>query len=530
MTRRNLVLACGTASTIALTAVAGVAVRAQTGASCESLSSLTLPNTTITMAQMVAAGSFVAPGRGGAPGQPLTDLPAFCRVQATLRPTADSNIKMELWLPAGRLRQGSGAPGSEWNGKFRGTGNGGLGGGAGVNANALANGVRRGYATAGNNTGHEGDSSYALSHPEQIKDFGYRSAHEMTVASKAIIKAFYGVGPKFSYMAEGGGGTIAALSSAQRYPDDYDIIAVTGMSSYLTRHTFGQMWIWQATHKDAASFIPPAKYPVLHQAALNACDALDGIKDGVIGDVAHCTFDPSVTQCKGGGQTEGPDCLTAPQVEAAKKIYAGPKNPRTGEEIYSPLYPGSELGWGQLAGGDVPLGIPVEFFKYYVLRDPNWDYRTRPINFDGDVELSNRPEIQPVNAVDPDLRKFFARGGKLLLVDGWADTAVPPKVAINYYNAVVARLGARAVNESMRFFMVPGMGHGPGTGGAENVNFDALGLIEQWKEKGETPNELVVAHFRDGMETGKRLVCQYPHVAVYKGSDSPEDAKSYSCR
>src|SRR5215475_2946704 len=417
MTRRNLVLTCGTASAV-LAAVAGVALRAQTGMPCQSLSSLTLANTTITMAQMVAAGSFVAPARGGGPGQPLTDLPAFCRVQATLRPSPDSNIKMEIWLPAfaPAPTQGSGgqartdlstvaAGEGGWNGKFRGTGNGGLGGGAGVAAGALANGVRRGYATAGNNTGHEGDSSYALSHPEQIKDFGYRSAHEMTVASKAIVKAFYGVAPKFSYMAEGGGGTIAALSSAQRYPDDYDTIAVTGMSSYLTRHTFGQMWIWQATHKDAASFIPPEKYPVLHQAALDACDALDGLKDGIVGDVARCKFDPSATLCK---SADVAVCLTAPQVEAAKKIYAGPHNPRTGEEIYSPLYPGSELGWGQLAGGDTPLGIPVEFFKYYVLRDPKWDYKTRPINFDSDVTASNRAEIQPVNAVDPDLSKFFA--------------------------------------------------------------------------------------------------------------------------
>src|SRR5215831_4436755 len=285
MTPRNLVLTCGTAPAL-LAAVAGVALRAQTGTSCQSLSSLTLPNTTITMAQMVAPGSFVAPARGGGPGQPLTDLPAFCRVQATLRPSPDSNIKMEIWLPAfaPAPTQGSGgqartdlstvaAGEGGWNGKFRGTGNGGLGGGAGVAAGALANGVRRGYATAGNNTGHEGDSSYALSHPEQIKDFGYRSAHEMTVASKAIVKAFYGVAPKFSYMAEGGGGTIAALSSAQRDPDDYDAIAVTGMSSYLTRHTFGQMWIWQATHQDAASFIPQEKYAVLHKAALDACDA-----------------------------------------------------------------------------------------------------------------------------------------------------------------------------------------------------------------------------------------------------------------
>jgi len=486
-------------------------------ATCESLSSLALPNTTITLAQTVPAGSFVAPARGGGRGQPLSDLPEFCRVQATLKPSSDSDIKMELWLPIA----------SSWNNKLRGTGNGGLGGGAGVNANALANGVRRGYATACNNTGHDGDSSYALEHPEKIKDFGYRSAHEMTVASKAIVKAFYSTAPKYAYMAEGGGGTIAALSSAQRYPDDYDTIAVTGMSSYLTRHTFGQMWIWQATHKDAASFIPQEKCPVLHKAALDACDALDGLKDGIVGDVARCKFDPSVTMCKSG---DGPDCLTAAQIEAAKKIYAGPHNPRTGEEVYSPLYPGSELGWGQLAGGDVPLGIPVEFFKYYVLRDPNWDYKTRPINFDSDVTASNRPDIQPVNAVDPDLGKFFARGGKLLFVDGWADTAVPPKVAIDYYNAVVKKLGAKTTKESMRFFMVPGMGHGPGTNGVENFNFDALALIEQWKEHGTAPDQLVVEHYKDGKRIGTRLVCQFPQVATYKGTGDAENSASYSCK
>src|SRR5215471_3860847 len=482
-------------------------------ATCESLSSLSL-------AQTIAAGSCTAPARGGqAAGRGLSfnDLPEFCRVQATLKPSNDSDIKMELWLPVA----------AKWNSKLRGTGNGGLGGGAGVNAGALANGVRRGYATAGNNTGHDGDSSYALEHPEKIKDFGYRSAHEMTVASKAIIKAFYGTAPKYSFMAEGGGGTIAALSSAQRYPDDYDTIAVTGMSSYLTRHTFGQMWIWQATHKDAASFIPQEKYALLHKAALDACDALDGLKDGVVGDVARCKFDPSVTMCKSG---DGPDCLTAPQIEAAKKIYAGAHNPRTGEEIYSPLYPGSELGWGQLAGGDVPLGIPVEFFKYYDFRDPAWDYKTRPINFDSDVTASNRPEIQPVNAVDSDLGKFFARGGKLLLVDGWADTAVPPKVAMNYYNAVVKKLGAKTVKESMRFFMVPAMGHGPGTNGAENFNFDALALIEQWREQGKAPDQLVVTHFKDGKQIGTRLVCQYPKVAMYNGSGNSEDSASYSCK
>jgi len=511
MTARNILLTFGAAAlTLGVTGMSYAAT-------CESLSSISLPHTKITMAQPVAAGAFVAPGRGGGPGQPLTDVPAFCRVMATLTPSTDSDIRMELWLPV--------EPG--WNGKLRGTGNGGLGGGTGANANALAGGVRRGYATAGNNTGHAGDSSYALSHPEQIKDFGYRSAHEMTVASKALIQAYYGRPAKISYMAEGGGGTIAALSSAQRYPEDYDTIAVTGMSSYLTRHTFGQMWVWQATHTDAASFIPPAKYEVLHKAALDACDALDNLKDGLIGDVPRCKFDPSVTLCKG---TDASDCLTAPQVEAAKKIYAGPHNPRTGDEIYSPLYPGSELGWGQLAGGDAPLGIPVEFFKFYVFRDGAWDYKTRPLNFDSDVTASNRAEIQPVNAVDPDLGKFFARGGKLLLVDGWADAAVPPKVAINYYNAVVKKLGAKRVKESMRFFMVPGMGHGPGTNGAENFNFDALGLIEQWKENGKAPDQLIVSHYKDGRQIGTRLVCQYPLVAMYNGSGNAEDSASYSCK
>jgi feruloyl esterase len=517
MTPRPLVL---TAGFLCAALTTGATAQA---ASCEGLSTLSLPHTTMTMAQTIAAGTFTAPARGG---QQFTDLPAFCRVQATLKPTSDSNIKMELWLPSSA--QGAGG----WNGKFRGTGNGGLGGGAGIGVGALANGVRRGYATAGNNTGHEGDSSYALSHPEQIKDFGYRSAHEMTVAAKAIITAFYGTAPKLSYMAEGGGGTIAALSAAQRYPDDYDTIAVTGMSSYLTRHTFGQMWIWQATHRDAASLIPPGKYVVLHKAALDACDALDGIKDGIIGDVARCAFDPGVTLCKDrkDDSNNAADCLTAPQVDAARKIYAGPKNPRTGVEVYSPLYPGSELGWAQLAGGDAPLGIPVEFFKFYVFRDPNWDYGTRPVNFDSDVTLSNRPDIQAVNAVDPDLSRFFARGGKLLLVDGWSDNSVPPKDAINYYNAVGKRLGAKTVKESMRFFMVPGMGHGPGTNGAENFNFDALRLIEQWKEDGLAPDQLIVSHFKDGVEIGKRLVCQYPQVAIYKGNGNPEDPASYSCK
>jgi feruloyl esterase len=283
-----------------------------------------------------------------------------------------------------------------------------------------------------------------------------------------------------------------------------------------------------ATHKDAASVLTPDHYRVLHDGVLAACDTLDGLKDGVVGDPLGCRFDPATVQCKEGASA---NCLTPPQVEAARKIYQGPKHARTGAELYSPLYPGSELGWGQLAGGDQPLGIPVEFFKFYVLRDPAWDYRARPLNFDSDVAASDRPEIQPVNAVDPDLRRFFARGGKLLLVDGWNDAAVPPKVAINYFNRVVAAVGERQTRESLRFFMVPGMGHGPGAAGAENVDFDALSLIEQWKEHGVVPDQLIVGHFKDGKRVGARLVCQYPRVAFYKADGlDPENPASFDCR
>ena len=520
--RVGLLLFAGFATTVVCSA-----------ATCESLMSVSIPHTTITKTELVAAGAFPAPpgrGRGeggGAEGgrARFDDLPAFCRVAATSRPTSDSEIRVEVWLPSAPPGQPSG-----WNGKLRGTGNGGLGGGAGVAVGALANGVRDGYATVGSNTGHDGDASYALHHPEKIIDFGYRSAHEMTVTAKALIAFFYGSGPKLSYMVECGGGSIAALSEAQRYPADYDAIAAGGFGADLTHHTAGQMWIWQATHpatrNAAASYIPPEKYPALHQAALDKCDAADGVKDGVIADPAHCNFDPGVIECNG---ADGPNCLTAPQVEAARKIYAGPKNPRTGKQIFSPLFPGSELGWAQLAGPR-PLGIATDFYKYFAFKDPNWDYNTRPINFDSDIDLANKPENLPVDATNPDLWKFMGRGGKLLLFSGWNDAGIPPGVAVDYYKSALAKTGAKTVASDMRFFMVPDMGHCPGVTGSNAYNFDALNLITEWKEKGTAPDRLVATHFKDGKDVGTRLACRYPDVPTYKGSGSPDDAANFMCK
>jgi len=501
------------ALTVALALTAQLPVAAAT---CESLRSLTVPHTTITLAQSVAAGEFALPagtpaGFPGAPAPNFKDVPAFCRVSATSRPTSDSEIKIEVWMPI-----------SGWNGKFRGTGNGGLGGN--LSFPGLAAAMRDGFAVAGENTGHENGSAYALDHPEKIIDFGDRAAHEMTLTAKATIAAFYGSAPKLSYMNECGGGSIAALKEAQKYPDDYDGVVVGGFAAHLTHHTFAQMWIWQATHKDPASIIPPAKFPAIHEAALAACDAKDGVKDGVIEKPAACKFDPGVIQCKG---PDSNTCLTAPQVEAARKLYAGPKNPRTGEQIYSPLYPGSELGWGQLTG-DAPIFIATDFMKYFALKDPNWDYKTRPINFDSDVALADKPANQPVNAIDPDLRKFAARGGKMILWGGWNDSGVPPLEVVNYYNNVVKTVGAKTAMSALRLYMVPGVGH---CGGGEGTDhFDLFPALQQWVEQKRAPSELIASRIENGKVVRTRPLCEYPEIATHKGTGSTDDAANFACK
>lgn len=485
-------------------------------ATCESLKSLAIPHTTITLAQSVAAGEFTLPAGTPAPfpgaaGPNFKDLPAFCRVAATSAPTSDSEIKIEVWMPS-----------TGWNGKLRGTGNGGLGGN--LSFGGLATAMHGGFAAAAENTGHENGSSYALDHPEKIVDFGDRAAHEMTIAAKAAIAAFYGSAPKFSYMDECGGGSIAALKEAQKHPEDYNGMVVGGFAAHLTHHTFAQMWIWQATHQELASVIPPAKFPAIHEAALAACDANDGVKDGVIENPPACKFDPVVIQCKG---ADSNSCLTAPQVEAARKLYAGPKNPRTGEQIYSPLYPGSELGWGQLTG-DAPIFIATDFMKYFALKDPKWDYKTRPINFDSDVALADKPANQPVNAIDPDIKKFIARGGKMLLSGGWNDAGVPPLEVVNYYNNVVKTVGAKTAMSAIRLYMVPGMGHCSGGEGTDH--FDLFPALQTWVEQKQPPSGLVASRLENGKEVRTRPLCAYPEIASYKGSGSTDDAVNFACK
>jgi feruloyl esterase len=470
-----------------------------------------MKDATITHAQLVPAGQFQAPGgRQGAArgGNPYATVPEFCRVAATLTPTSDSDIKVEVWLPA-----------RGWNGKFQAVGNGGWAGV--ISYSAMADAVRAGYASASTDTGHEGGrGTFALNHPEKLIDFAWRSEHEMTVKAKEVIQAFYGNAPRLSYWNGCSTGGRQGLKEAQKFPADYDGIIAGAPAN----RTAISLWIAAAVLKDPASYIPPAKYPVIHQAAVQACDLNDGLKDGLIDDPTSCHFDPAVLLCKG---ADGPACLTAPQVEAAKKIYSPAINPRTGQQLFASLVPGTELGWGVQALGPEPSENIYDQYRYVVFKDVNWDWKT--FDFDKDVVRGDQPENLVMNATDPDMSAFFSHGGRLLLYHGWSDPNVPTVNTIKYYEQVVAKLGGPSKSlDRVRLFLAPGMGH---CGGGEGPNvFDKVAALERWLEHGTAPDALVASHGSGGKVDRTRPLCPYPQVARYKGAGSIDDAESFVCR
>jgi feruloyl esterase len=476
--------------------------------SCESLSSLKLPNTTVTSAVTVAAGAFTAPVAGrGKQGPSYEDLPAFCRVALTLAPSNDSDIKMELWLPA-----------SGWNGNFEANGNGAWTGS--IAPATLATELRRGFATAMSDLGHEGGSaSFALGHPEKVIDFGYRATHELAVQSKAIITAFYGKAPKVSYWNGCSAGGRQGLMEAQRYPEDFDAIVAGSPGLNWSGRSMQAIWIGQETHKTEANAIPAAKFPAIHAAALAACDAKDGVTDGVVDQPDKCKFDPQTIECKDG---DGPTCLTAAQVETVRKIYSAVTNPRTKQELFPPHEPGSELGWNTMAGAQ-PFGPGVDLFKYIVFQDPNWDYKT--FNFDSDAART-RDASASMDAMNPNMDKFFARGGKLIQYHGWADPQISPGTSVEYYVSVEAK--NKKASDSYRLFMVPGMNHCGGGDGTDQ--FDMLSVLEKWVDTKQAPDQIIASRTRGGKVDRTRPLCAYPQVAVYSGSGSTDDAANFSCK
>ncbi len=487
-------------------------------ASCESLSSLKLPNATITLAQTVSAGAFTPTAADAEPGeappsaQAFKNLPAFCRIAATLTPSSDSDIKIEVWLPA-----------SGWNGKFQAVGNGGWGGP--IRYPAMGEALRRGYATTVTNTGHVGGgASWALGHPEMLADYAYRSQHEMTVKAKALTAAFYGEGPKLSYWNGCSAGGKDGFVAAQRYPEDFNGIIAGSPAIDWTGRAAQSLRVWKALHKDEASVIPPAKYPVIRAAAVEACDMLDGVKDGVIEDPTQCKFDPKVLACS--EASDGPTCLTAPQVESARQVYASAANSSSKRQVTG-LYPGSEPGWSTW-GGNQGFGTSVDHFKYVVFKDPNWDFKT--FNFEKDFAAADKVDNGLINALNPNLKPFFERGGKLIQYHGWADPQISPGASVTYYKNVVDTMGgAGKVQGSYRLFMVPGMRHC--RGGDVPDTFDAVTALEQWVEGGKAPEQLIASRVtNDGKVDRTRPLCPYPQTAHYKGTGSTDEAANFVCK
>jgi feruloyl esterase len=285
---------------------------------CTRLTALTIPNVSVTSAQDVAAGPLAPDATGR--GRGSTTVPAMCRVALVATPTADSHINIEVWLPAR----------DAWNGRFLGTDNGGFSGAIGYAA--MASAVTRGYATVGTDTGHAGDQmEFGQGHPERIVDWAYRAIHVAAETAKLVIRNLLRPFPDRSYFSGCSTGGQQALSEAQRFPADYDGIVAGDPGNNRLRLIFGFLWSWIAAHtEDGAPILTPAKLTLLARSSVEACDAADGVRDGLIADPRRCRFDPSVLTCNG-ADTDA--CLTPPQVAGVKKIYDGAVNPRTRERI-----------------------------------------------------------------------------------------------------------------------------------------------------------------------------------------------------
>jgi feruloyl esterase len=472
-------------------------------ASCRRLASLALPSAHIDVTQHVAAGAFVPPaGRV----DPYRTLPEFCRVSVTLTPSSDSDIKAEVWLPL-----------AGWNGKLQVVGNGGWAGT--ISYSAMADAVRAGYAAASTDTGHSTQGgAFVLGHPEKLVDFSWRSEHEATVKAKAVVEAFYGTAARRSYWNGCSTGGRQGLKEAQMFPDDFDGIIAGAPGN----RTAQPMWVALNAMKEPASRIPPAKFPMIHRAALAACDSADGLKDGLISDPESCHFDPIKLLCQEGDK---PDCLTGAQVDAAQAIYTAPRDPATGDPLFGALAPSSELGWAVMAGTE-PYEPTLDQLKYVVFADPNWDWRSYDVVRDN--ERYERPEYLIMNATDPDLGKFVQHGGKLLIYHGWADPNVSPYNTVQYFKAVQQTMGPAKTDNSVRLFMVPGMGH---CSGGEGPNtFDKVGPLDRWVEQGVAPDSIVAIHNTAGKADRSRPLCPYPQQAKYQGSGSIDDAANFTCK
>src|SRR5262245_30468347 len=467
----------------------------------------------------------------------IASVPSFCRVQGVSKPSADSNITFEVWLPDA----------AAWNRKFLSTGEGGFAGQLNYQRNgldsAMDENLRRGYATASTDTGHPSSEQWwAIGHPEKITDYLYRAKHVTTVAAKAIIGAYYGQAPARSYFNSCSNGGRQGLMEAQKYPEDFDGLIIGAPWNFQSHSNAGFIWDAQALSAPGAR-IPEEMLPVIARAAVSACDKNDGLADNIIADPSRCNFDPKSLACKS-GETSG--CLTPPQVTALQKIYDGPKNPRTGEPVFPGFARGSEAGWtGMVRPATAGSGLLV-YFSNIVYQNRDWDLQT--FNFDTDMAHTDQTTGRLGNSTSTDYSRAIRRGVKIIHYHGWNDQTLQPAYSPQYYEQVVkANGGLEKTQGFYRLFMIPGMNHCSGGIGASNVGgvgqqippsrdaeHDMMTALENWVERGAAPAQFIGTKYTDNQSSTKtveftRPICLYPTVARYKGTGDPTSAASFAC-
>ncbi len=499
-----------------------VSIPAAAQQKCESLASVKIPNVTITKVTAGKPGDSLpaqAGGMGNVPGRAMK-VP-FCRIEAFSAPTSDSHIGIEVWLPDP----------ANWNGKFLAAGNPGFIGG--LTASGLAGIMEQGYVAGGTDTGHVDTDNpdrdtqgfqWAIGHPEKWADWGYRAVHEMVVVTKTMAEKYYGKPIQYSYWNSCHNGGNQGLNEAQRYPDDFDGIVAADPAFWISHLQSGSLYISWVALKDgvgAPGYIPPAKVASLNKAALAACDRDDGLEDGLIVDPTKCKFDPASIRCKG---ADSDSCLTAAQVDTARKIYAGAKF-KDGTPIYSGFEPGSESTWNFMIEKE-PFSVNINFFKGMVFQDPHWDFRT--FDVDRDTRKAIAETSRYVDGNNPDLRPLKKAGGKLMIVSSWNSLALPPRQVAEYYRSVEKAMGGpEQTRDFARLFSIPGAG-----GCVVGPDFKAFEAMQDWVEKGIAPDRITYIYResgRGGKPTKTRPVCAYPEVSRYKGSGDVDDAANFTC-
>jgi hypothetical protein len=450
--------------------------------------------------------------------------PGRCDVRGTIWP----EDKFAVELPAA------------WNQRFYMVGNGGTAGV--ISFGAMEVGLRKGYATASTNTGHDAAAeplaTFARAgagnpNAERKKiDFGYLAVHETAVVAKKIVQAFYGEAPRYSYWVGCSTGGRQGLSEAQRYPEDFDGLVIGAPS--LDSPGTNMRRIWNALAQAGPGEIAVAKLPLLASAVYKKCDRVDGLEDGLIDDPRACAFDPARDLPRCVGDQDGAACFTAAQAGALKKIYDGVRN-SAGKRLFPGQSLGAEIsvngksGWEQDVVGPSKVSLPrAESYMQFLYLDPapgpSWSYKS--YDFDTDPPRMRKPQSF-MNAANADLRPLKQRGAKIIQYHGWADPMVAALMSTDYYESVVEKMGASQTREFYRMFMIPGMFHCGGGVGCGTV--DWLTPMVDWVEKGAAPEKIIGAQVVNGETKRTRPLCPYPQVARYSGTGSVDDAASFHC-